>query len=61
MHLQLGELDFIDVVGTRALISLAERLAPSHRLVLHEPPAVLRRIIELAWRDPPDIELIGER
>ncbi len=48
VHLQLGELDFIDVVGPRALTNLAERLAPSHRLVLHEPPGVLRGLS--SWR-----------
>jgi ABC-type transporter Mla MlaB component len=49
VDLALDGLEFIDVAGTRALISLARRLKPDHRLIVHEPPNVLRRLLELGW------------
>ena len=47
VHLHLGGLRFIDAAGARALLTCAGRLAPGGRLLLHDPPYVLTRIIEL--------------
>ncbi len=47
LHLKLDELDFIDVGGVHALAELAERISP-RRLVLHDPPTALLRIVELS-------------
>lgn len=48
---------FIDVAGARALISLARRLGPDHRLIVHEPPNVLRRLLDLGCPEP-DADLV---
>jgi hypothetical protein len=48
IHLDLAGLKFIDVAATRQLIAVTQQ--PSHpRLILHDPPPVLIRIIRLAW------------
>lgn len=49
LHLDLRAVEFIDVRGVHALIAVADELAPSRHLVLHDVPAVLRRILDLAW------------
>jgi ABC-type transporter Mla MlaB component len=49
VELTLDGCQFIDVAGARALISLARRLEPDYRLIVHEPPNVLRRLLELGW------------
>lgn len=57
VHLDLEDLTFIDVGGVRALARVARALAPEGRLILHEPPDTLRRMLELAWPDAPGIEV----
>lgn len=60
VHLELGGLEFIDVAGVRALVALAERLAPGRRLLLHQPPTVLRRMFEIAWPGLPEaLEIVA--
>lgn len=54
LHLGVEALEFIDVAGVRALISLARRLGPDRRLVVHEPPQILRRILDLGWPERPE-------
>lgn len=49
LHLHLAGLRFIDVAGARELVLLAQRRA--RRLVLHDPPRTLRRLIFLIWPD----------
>lgn len=49
LHLELGPLRFIDVTATRLLVDAARRLDPPARVVLHEPPLVLRRMLDLVW------------
>jgi anti-anti-sigma regulatory factor len=46
VHLDLAELSFMDVCCTRELIAFAGR-HPAARLVVHRPPASLRRIAAL--------------
>lgn len=48
IHLELAGLEFIDVAGARELMSLAQS-GPATRLVLHDPPPVLRRLLALLW------------
>jgi anti-anti-sigma regulatory factor len=48
VHLELAGLRFIDVTGTRELMAFAQS-HPCLRLILHDPPASLRRIITLLW------------
>lgn len=54
--LRLEGLTFIDVAGVRALAELSSRLAP-RRLILHDPPTPLRRILRLWWQDLPGLEV----
>jgi hypothetical protein len=48
IHLELAGLRFIDVGSTRELVELA-RKAPRPRFVLHSPPPMLTRMIDLLW------------
>jgi hypothetical protein len=48
IHLQLASLEYIDVAATRELVRLTAR--PScPRLVLHYPPPVMLRLLQLCW------------
>jgi len=47
-HLELAGLDFMDVAGTRELIALMQS-HPGLRLILHDPPGSLQRILALLW------------
>jgi ABC-type transporter Mla MlaB component len=55
LHLELAQLSFIDAHGATTLVRAAERLGTGRSLVLHNPPSVLRRLLELLW---PDVETI---
>ncbi|WP_026454730.1 MEDS domain-containing protein [Saccharomonospora iraqiensis] len=57
LHLYLEELTFIDVAGVHALADLAKRVAPT-RVVLHDPPRALTRILALSRRDTPKMRLV---
>jgi anti-anti-sigma regulatory factor len=60
VRIDLARLTFIDTGGVRQLIDMANRLAPGRRLVLHNAPYELRRVVELLWRRPPaGMELDG--
>jgi hypothetical protein len=48
LHLDLAGLRFIDVCCTRELIAISER-HPAVRLIVHCPPAVLRRITAILF------------
>ena len=48
IHLELAELRFIDVAGTRELIALTQS-HPGLCLILHHPPQSLQRLIGLLW------------
>ncbi len=43
---EMGEVGFVDVAGTRAVVRAAGRLADGRRLVLHHPPRVLLLVLE---------------
>ena len=55
VHLDVSGLGFIDVAGTRELIALMKS-HPHLRLIVHGPPASLRRIVEVLWPNA-DIEI----
>ena len=48
IHLDLADLNFIDVACARELMALG-RESPDRRLILHDPPLVLRRLMSLLW------------
>lgn len=58
VHLHLDALTFIDGNSTYALAEFAERIAP-HRLVLHDPPTVLSRIVEVSRDEFPGLRQIA--
>ncbi|GGX51845.1 hypothetical protein GCM10010358_01850 [Streptomyces minutiscleroticus] len=47
--LELSEVAFADVAGATALAVAAQRLDARRRIVLHRPPAALRRTLEAFW------------
>jgi anti-anti-sigma regulatory factor len=57
VHLELGQLDFIDAHGASILARTAQRLEPERRLVLHDPPPLLQRLLGLLWQDVPMIQM----
>lgn len=48
IHLQMIALDFMDVRAVRELLTLTRR-PPAPLLILHYPPIVLPRVIQLLW------------
>ncbi|WP_158075618.1 STAS domain-containing protein [Actinokineospora bangkokensis] len=58
VHLDLGELDFIDVSGVISLLRAAATLPEGSHLVLSNPPEAMRRILEVLNPGPdPGIRL----
>ncbi|MEU0009257.1 STAS domain-containing protein [Streptomyces sp. NPDC006314] len=58
-HLELSAVTFIDVAGVSALAAAAQGLAEGRRIVLEEPPAALRRVLDLFWPDLPAVEVVA--
>jgi anti-anti-sigma factor len=56
VRIDLERLSFIDVRGAAALVQLAVRLGPEHRLVLHRAPQILRKIVNDLWPSISSIE-----
>jgi anti-anti-sigma regulatory factor len=58
IHLDLGELQFIDVAGVRAIVRLAELLAPDRRLQVDELKPTLRKVMAIVgWDRTPGLTL----
>jgi len=51
VHLDLAELRFVDVSGASVVVSAAARLGADRAIVLHNPPSVLRQILDRFWPD----------
>lgn len=51
VHLDCAGLDFADVGSVRELVVLAQRLAPTGRLVLHGPPRSLTLVLDVGFGD----------
>jgi anti-anti-sigma factor len=51
VHLDLTGLRFIDAHSTAALVRIADTLTDDQRLVLHQPPPALRRVLQMLWPD----------
>jgi anti-anti-sigma factor len=49
VHLDMSGLQFIDGRGVAILVSAARSLPKGRWLVLHRPPPMVRRILELLW------------
>ncbi|WP_044381365.1 STAS domain-containing protein [Streptomyces cyaneogriseus] len=56
-YLELSGVTFADVAGVGALVAAAQRLPAGARFVLHRPPHVVPRVLELFWPGQPAIEV----
>ncbi|WP_378738137.1 STAS domain-containing protein [Nocardia brasiliensis] len=57
IHLELSELTFIDTHGTLILVEATNQSATGRRVVLHNPPVTLVRILDLFWPSLPTLEV----
>ncbi len=58
-HLELSAVTFVDVAGVSALAVTAQGLPKGRRIVLEEPPAALRRVLDMFWPDLPTLEVVA--
>ncbi|WP_280847349.1 MULTISPECIES: STAS domain-containing protein [unclassified Streptomyces] len=58
-HLELSAVTFVDVAGVSALARTAQGLPRGRRIVLEEPPATLRRVLDVFWPDLLGVEVMG--
>ena len=58
-HLELSAVTFVDVAGASALAMTAQGLPQGRRIVLEEPPATLRRVLDMFWPDLLSVEVMG--
>jgi anti-anti-sigma factor len=49
VHLDCSGLRFIDAQGTALLVHIASQFAHGQRIVLHDPPPCLKRVLEVLW------------
>ena len=49
VHLDLAELQFVDVSGASVVVAAAAALGAGRTLVLHRPPEVLNQILDRFW------------
>ncbi|HEX2300284.1 MAG TPA: STAS domain-containing protein [Pseudonocardiaceae bacterium] len=49
IHLDLAELQFVDLSGASVMVSAATRLGPDRAIVLHNPPPVLSQMLQRFW------------
>ncbi|GAB3232448.1 hypothetical protein GCM10027447_28250 [Glycomyces halotolerans] len=49
VHLDLSELGFIDVQGVAVLVDVARRLGDGERIVVHQAPPCMTRIMQVLW------------
>ncbi|MFJ8588880.1 STAS domain-containing protein [Streptomyces sp. NPDC093595] len=56
-HADLSQVTFVDVAGITDLALTAQALTSGRRIVLHDPPPQLPRILELFWPGLSEIEV----
>ncbi|GAA2264619.1 hypothetical protein GCM10009853_017460 [Glycomyces scopariae] len=62
VHLHLAELRFIDVRGVTLLVNIADGLSDGKRIVVHEAPPGLQRVMKVLWPEAGTaIAIEGER
>ncbi|MBB5896183.1 STAS domain-containing protein [Kutzneria kofuensis] len=59
IHLDLSALTFIDVRGVAELVELAHGLGEERQMVLHQPPRVLRQVMDVLWPDAPRLVMVA--
>jgi hypothetical protein len=55
VHVDMGALEMLDVGGLREIVTLPGRLGPGRRVVLHDPPASIAEMLDMAWGDVPGL------
>jgi anti-anti-sigma factor len=55
--LDMADVAFVDVTGAEELAAAARRLESGRRIVLHNPPRTLSRVLEMYWPGLPGIEV----
>ncbi|MGQ0777569.1 MAG: MEDS domain-containing protein [Pseudonocardiales bacterium] len=60
LHLDLSELTFIDIGGVQVMLSSAERMWPSRRIILHWSPPSLKIALHVLCRTHKLIDAEGE-
>lgn len=58
-HLDLSGVTFVDVAGVSALAVAAQSLREGRRVMIEQPPAVLRRVLDTFWPDLPALEVVA--
>ncbi|MFD5099682.1 STAS domain-containing protein [Streptomyces albidochromogenes] len=58
-HLELSAITFVDMAGVSALAVAAQGLPEGRRIVLEEPPAALRRVLDMFWPDLNTVEVVA--
>jgi anti-anti-sigma regulatory factor len=62
LQLDLSEMDFIDVAGVRAIVRLAELLAPERRLQVEHMTPTLRKVMSVVgWDQTPGLSIADGR
>ena len=54
-HLDLADVGFIDTGGARVLAAAAANRGPDNQLVVHHPPAILGKLLQLGWGQLPGL------
>ncbi|AYF77720.1 STAS domain-containing protein [Nocardia yunnanensis] len=57
VHLDLSGLRFIDTHGVLLLVEASQSVRDRRRLVLHEPPAGMLRVLRQFWPSLPTLEV----
>jgi anti-anti-sigma factor len=61
-HVHLAALRFIDVRGVTLLVNIADNLSRGRRIVVHDAPPGLQRVMRVLWPDSgAAISIEGER
>ncbi|WUH51333.1 STAS domain-containing protein [Streptomyces sp. NBC_00443] len=58
-HLELSAVTFADVAGVSALAVTAHNLPTERRIVAEQPPASMRRLLEMFWPKLHAIEVVS--
>lgn len=56
VHMDLSEMEFVDVSGIRAFVAAAEKTDGHHRMILHGLPPLMSKVMDVVgWSDSPTL------
>ncbi|MFD6289714.1 STAS domain-containing protein [Streptomyces sp. NPDC060205] len=58
-HLELSAVTFVDVAGVSALAVAVQGLPEGRRIMIEQPPAAVRRVLDMFWPDLPGVEVVA--